>query len=297
MRLVLFAVLLLLPAAAAQAKVERLGPAVSPLYDDGGRTVAWQPDLQSALFLDGRDGTITELVLPDTCSLAGLDRERALLSCNSVPVVMELGDGTMRYPPKIRETMLAQPCEGWTWEGIGAQWIRAQCSGYHWATAFYVNWHTGAKLTGSDDTNVHRQPDLDARRLFVPLCEGAQRPTLPYDMGLGGDRIGFVQQDRGWWLAPGERLVVRRCGSKRRRVLTSCVEGCGGIRLQRGRVTWFSGDRVRVARSASGHGRTVGTGSDLYELKPAGRYLVGMRSGSVRPAVVAWRLPGAPRLP
>jgi hypothetical protein len=30
---------------------------------------------------------------------------------------------------------------------------------------------------------------------------------------------------------------------------------------------------------------------------PAGDYLVGMRSGSVRPAVVAWRLPGAPPLP
>jgi hypothetical protein len=168
------------------------------------------------------DGRQFPAVVPPNCRFAAAGAGHLLWSCGrdlttntqSLIVTDLKGRGGMSIQgPSVTgadATVVA-------YDRIGAQWLQARVSGYHYATTLYLNWRTGEQRGGRLDADAFLAPSLGSRSLHRRLCRPLERRAAP-DPGPAEaiDPLLPMEYRPPWAASPyGGTVVLQRCGSRR----------------------------------------------------------------------------------
>jgi hypothetical protein len=253
-------------AAATPLRATLAGAGTRMIGSDGARFAAWQDgDVAATFVYDGVTRKTTRLTPPAGCTVTGIGAGALVATCDIYPFlaaaeVLDLPDGQWRQvvPP-------ADDTSGFgsrLFVGIGTHWIEADRSEYHLSySAFYAR-EDGSRYAGPAPFGPHVQPALDAPQLRRRVCSPLRAPVQ-----LEGRFALRISTEPA-------RVVLRRCGSARRRVV--CRNWCFTPTLFHGRVLWADDyGRLHVRGVRARRTRTfVIRNHPIAGVYPAGRRLV-----------------------
>ncbi len=304
--LLLIALLGALWPAQAEGRVrwKPLGPAVTPVFSDGVRWVAYQPTTEETRVIDTAQRASYSVVTPPECrpqygtrgivaigggqlmwdcAPRGANRPRLLdLDTRAVhdPVPAE-GEGTVSTNPFLGEGPLLR---------VGKQWIERNLlvgSGKVYARR-YINWRTGTVRT--DAGTAREAVDLDSTSLLVPMCTPLYRgPATGLNIGWGP----FTYDGR-YGLAPGtaprERIVLERCHARPKTFAVS--DALSDVQLAGRLVTWPDRDGFHAYAPATRKRMVVNAPAGRVE-RTLNRIYVSRasRTGAWSIRYAAWRPP------
>jgi hypothetical protein len=217
---------------------------------DGDRYVAW---LRHGVVrvLDEQTRTTTAIPLPAECRPPGALGAGALVTiCGRDVRVLDIATQNWVTVPATETLTGLFFADSVDVTAIGSVWIELFVEvGYH-APAFpaWVERATG-RVIGEDPGNLRQYANLDAPALWTTLCAPLRRrldPDYDEEAAYGSPYIGpTVAGNRALEYTDADTLVVRRCGSTRRTVM-SRSRGWGPAFFAAGRATWIDGQDVRT---------------------------------------------------
>lgn len=191
---------------------------------DGAWHAVYEKQPGTMRVLDTKYGTSMDRPVDSGCGRpAGASAGRAVLVCdaatgNPYPVMLDLRTGMTKHPGGFHSSDI--------WDTVGRYWIEGHFFPHDGAPAsVFLNWRTGERVEG--DIRVRR--DLDTPNLTV-LAPCGRSQTTGFDYAPP-----FVLR------FPGGRLVLSRCDSSKRVVVSNCPNACTFPQLSRVWLTWTSG--------------------------------------------------------
>jgi hypothetical protein len=264
-------------------KGRQIGTAASIVGTDGVRFAAWRTQKAHVTrVFDASDGQTAVVGDPAGCGAPVIGAGALLFTCTeSHPGaaagawIVNLKTGLGR--PAVPEQLLED--DGRFFTAVGRRWLQATLSSYHRQVSAFYDRATGEPYAGASPSGPHRQPDLDRPGLVRSICSPLRAPTDGFEDSAPQISDGYVPLlFSGRWaldmgplvISPSEttHVTVRRCGSKRHRVI--CRLACGSPAFIGDQAVWADGVSLMTYRLSDGR---------RWRLQP--------RSGSV---TGAWRL-------
>ena len=261
----------------------QIGTATAIVGTHGVRFAAWRTDqADTTRVFDASDHHMAVVADPPGCGAPVIGAGALLFTCTeSRPgnaagawiVDLTTGRGRAAVPEQSRDGDFR------FFTAIGRRWLQATLSSYHRQVSAFYDRATGEPYAGANPFGPHRQPDLDRPGLVRAICSPLRAPIDGFEDSPPEISDGYVPLlfSARWALDTGplvrspretSRVTLRRCGSKRYRVI--CRLACGSPAFIGDQVVWADGASLMTYRLSDGRRRN---------LRP--------RSGSVSGA---WRL-------
>lgn len=247
--LVMVVALVLLSAGEARAagKVQRVESATrGGTLADGDRYAAW---VRGPLLrvLDEHSGNVASFPIPRECRPPGAIGAGVVATiCGTEFRTLDLATGAWSTVPATAGALSLFTADSVDVTRVGAGWIEVWVAIGYRSPSFpaWINRATGDE-TNLDAGDLHKHVDLDAAKLWVPLCSPLTRrknPEWDADSQYGSQYIGpSVVGTRALDVRRGD-LVLRTCGAAAARVITRSPRW-EGASFASTRVSWIDQDR------------------------------------------------------
>jgi hypothetical protein len=243
-------------AAAVEVETATEGQTLS----DGDRFAAWTHD-GAVRVLDETTQATASFPLPAGCHApAAIGDGRLAADCGEQLDLLDIASATWSAVPATRALRSVLDADSFGIDAVGRVWIAVTvATGYHGPV--YPAWierATGRVVTDDlGDVNTHA--DLDAPGLWAPLCAPLHRRRDPDYDPLEPYGSPFLEPTmagrRGIDVAHSGALVMRRCGTRKARVITRS-RTWGRAWIGASRVSWIDQRGIPALEGdPRGHGR------------------------------------------